>query len=66
MHQSIKMACALLDLLTHLIIDVHVEDIGHEIERVLVVLHFGVEPSQIEAVSEVILVNFAEVFISST
>lgn len=54
-----------LDLLSHIIVTVEVEDIGDEVKGVLIVLDIRIEPSQIEAVCEIIFVNFAEVFIAS-
>jgi hypothetical protein len=65
MHQPVKVACALLDLLPHVVVDFHVEDVGHQIEGILVVLHFCVQSSQVEPICEVILVDFAEVFIAA-
>jgi hypothetical protein len=65
MHQAVKVACALLDLLPHVVVDFHVKDVGHQIECILVVLHFCVQSSQVEAICEVILVDFAEVFIAA-
>ena len=65
MHQAIKMPGTLLDLLAHILVDFHVEDIGHEIQSILVVLHFRIEACEVEAVREVVLVNFAEVFIAA-
>jgi len=65
MHQSIKVASALLDLLPHVVVDFHVEDVGHEVEGILVVLHFCVQSSQVEAIREVVLIDFAEVFIAA-
>ena len=59
------MAGGLLDLLSHLIVAVEIEDIGDEIKSVLVVLDIGVEACEVEAVGEVVLVDFAEVFIAS-
>ena len=54
-----------LDLLSHIIVTVEVEDIGDEVKGVLIVLDIRIEPSQIEAVCEIIFVDFAEVFIAS-
>jgi hypothetical protein len=65
MHQPVKVACALLDLLPHVVVDFHVEDVGHQIEGILVVLHFCVQSSQVEAICEVVLIDFAEVFIAA-
>ena len=65
MHQAVKMPCAFLDLLAHIIVDFHVEDIGHKVQGILVVLDFRVKPCEVEAIGEIVLVDFAEVFISA-
>lgn len=65
MHQPVKVASALLDLLPHVVVDLHVEDVGHQVERILVVLHFCVQSGQVEAVRKVILVNLAKVFVAT-
>lgn len=44
------MSCALFDLLAHIVVDLHVENVGHEVERILIVLHFRVQPREVEAV----------------
>ena len=43
MYETIEMLSALLYLHSHLIIHLHVEDICDKIERILIVLNFGVE-----------------------
>jgi len=48
--KAVEMASALFDLLAHVIVDLHVEDIGDEVEGMLVVLDLRVEPSEVEAV----------------
>jgi hypothetical protein len=53
----------LLDLLAHLIVAVEVEDVCHEVEGILVVLHLGVQPGEVEAVGQVLLVDLAEVLV---
>lgn len=65
MHQTVQMPRALLDLLAHVVVDLHIEDIGDEVQRILVILHFGVQAGEVEAVGQVVLVDFAEVFVSS-
>ena len=65
MDQPVKMPCRLLDRFTHLIIAVQVENIRNEVERVLVILDFGVEASQVEAIGQVVLINLAEVLVAS-
>ena len=59
------MSRGFLNLLSHLVIAIEIEDIGDEIESVLVILDVGVEACQVEAVGEVVLIDFAEVFISA-
>ena len=65
MHQPVKMPSALLNLVPHVVVDLHVEDVGHEIQSILVVLHLRIKSGQIEAVGQVVLVDFAEVFIAA-
>jgi hypothetical protein len=50
MHQSVQMSSTLLNLLAHIIVDLHVENIGDEIESILIVLYFRVKASQVEAI----------------
>ena len=65
MHETIEMAGGLLDLLAHIIVAVKVKDIGDEVESVLVVLDVGVEAGEVEAVGEVVFVDFAKVFVAA-
>lgn len=65
MNQTVEMPCRLLDLLSHIVIAVQVEDIGDKVKSVLIILDIRVEPSKVEAVREIVLVNFAEIFVSS-
>jgi hypothetical protein len=59
------MAGRLLNLLAHIIVAIKVEDVGHEVERILVVLNFGIQTRQIEAIRQVLLVDFAKVLVAS-
>jgi hypothetical protein len=65
MDKAIEMTGRFLDLLPQIIIGVEVEDIGHEIERILIVRDLGVQTSQVEAIRQVIFVDLAEILISS-
>lgn len=65
MYQAIQVPCRLFNGFPHVIVAVEVEYICDEVERVLVVLNFGVQTSQVEAVGEVVFVDFAKVFIAS-
>lgn len=49
-HQPVQVSCTLLDCLPHLIVAIKVEDIGDEVERILVVLNLRVESGEVEAV----------------
>lgn len=64
-NKAVKVPGRFLDCLAHLIVAVEVEDVGDEVKCVLVVLDLGVESSQVEPVGEVVLVDLAEVLISS-
>ena len=55
----------LFNLFTHIIVTVEVEDVGDEVEGILVVLDVGVEACQVEAVGEVVFVDFAKVFVTA-
>jgi hypothetical protein len=65
MHQAVEMPCGLLDRLAHVIVAVEVEDVGNEVECILVVLDFGVQAREVKAVGQVFFVDFAEVFVSA-
>ena len=65
MDQAVEMARRLFDLLPHLIIAVKVEDISDKVESILVILDIGVQAREIEAIGQVILVDFAEVLIAT-
>ena len=63
MHHTVKMPRTLLDLLAHVIVDFHVEDIGHDVERILVVFDLRIKAGQVEAVGKVFFVDFAKIFV---
>ncbi len=55
-----------LNLVARLVVALKVVHVRDQVQRMLVVLHLGVEARQVEAVREVVLVNLAEVLIAST
>lgn len=55
----------LLYLLSHVVVAVKVEDVCYEIKRILVVLNFGVQAREVEAIGEVLFVDFTKVFVAS-
>ncbi len=65
MHETVQMPRCFLNLLSHIVVHLHIEDIGHEVKRVLVVLDLRVKAGQVEAVRKVVFVDLAEVLISS-
>lgn len=64
MNQPVEVPRRLLDRLAHLVIAVEVEDIGDEIQGILVILNFGVEAREVEPVRQVILVDLAEILVA--
>ena len=65
MDKAVQVTGRFLDLLTHFIIAVEVKDIVDEIQRVLVVLHVGVDSRQIEAVGQVFFVDLTKVLVAA-
>lgn len=65
MHKTVEVSGALLNLLTHVIVDLHVKNVGHKIERILIVLNFRVKASQVEAIGQIVFINFAVVLIAA-
>lgn len=63
--ETVQVAGGLLDGLAHIVITVDVEDIGNQVEGVLVVLNLGVQTRQVESISQVLFVDLAEVFVPS-
>ena len=59
------MPCRFLNLFSHIIVTIQVEDISDEVKSVLIILDIRIESSQVEAVREIVFVNLAEIFISS-
>lgn len=58
------MAGGFLDLLTHLIVAVEVEDISDKVKGILVILDVSVEAREVEAVSQIVFIDLAEVLIA--
>lgn len=64
MHETVEVACGLLDLLSHVVVHFEVEHVCYEVEGILVVLDFGVEGCEIEAVGEIFFVDIAEILVA--
>jgi hypothetical protein len=58
------MTSRLLDLLSEIIVGIKIENVGYEVQSILVVRNLGVQAREVESIGQVVLINFAEVFIS--
>lgn len=65
MNEAVEVPCRLFNGFTHLIVAVEIKNVGDEVERILVVLHFRIQACQVEAVCEIVFVNLAKVFVAS-
>lgn len=65
MYKTIKVSGRLLNSLSHLIIAVQIKHIRNQIECILIVLNFRIQARKIEAISQVLFIDLAEVFVSS-
>ena len=64
-NQAIQMARRFLNLLAQVVVCIEVENIRHEVQRILIVRYFGVQAGKIETVGQVFLVDLTEVLISA-
>lgn len=65
MDQAVQMPSRLLNLLPHIVIAVQVKDVSNEVKGILVVLNVGIESGQVEAVREVVFIDFTEILVAS-
>ena len=63
--KAVKVAGRLLDGLAHVIVAVEIEDVCDQVERILIVLDFGVKTRQVESICKVLFVDLAEVLVAS-
>lgn len=54
----------LLNRLPHLIVTIQIKNIRHQVQCILVILHFGIQAREVKAIRQVILINFAKVLIT--
>ena len=64
MYQAVEMPGGLLDLFSHVIVAVEVEDVCDQVQRILIVLDLRVESGEVETICEIFFVYFAEILIS--
>lgn len=58
------MTSRLLDLLPQIIVGIKIENVGHQVQSILVVGNLSVQAREVESVCQIVLIDFAEVFIS--
>ena len=63
-HQSVEMPRRLLYLLAHLVIAVEVEHVSDEVQSILIVCDVRVQAGEVEAVCQVVFIDFAKVLIT--
>lgn len=59
------MACRLFYRLSHVIFTVELENVGDQIQSMLIVVNLSLQTSEIEAICEVFLVNLAKILVAS-
>ena len=59
------MSCRFLDLLSHFLIAVEVENVSHKIQCVLIILDFGVEIGEVKSICKVFFVDVTEILIAT-
>lgn len=65
MHKTIEVSSGFLDDLSHFVVTVEIEDIVDEVEGVLVVVNFGVQAGEVEAIGQVFFVDLTKVLIAT-
>lgn len=65
MHEPVQMPRRLLNRLAHFIVAIEIKYIRHQVQRILIILHFSIQPRQVKPIREVIFVDFAKVLIAA-
>lgn len=55
----------LLNRLAHFIVAIEIKYIRHQVQRILIILHFSIQSRQVKPIREVIFVDFAKVLIAA-
>jgi len=64
MYEAVQLPGRVLYLISELVVAVHVEDVGDEVEGILVVADLEIEACEVEAVGEIIFVDLTEVLVA--
>jgi hypothetical protein len=65
MDKAIQVTCRFLNLFAEVIVGIEVENIGHQVQRILIVGNLGVQASKVEAIGQVFFVDFAKVLVAA-
>lgn len=65
MNKSVQVPRIFLNLFPYLILTLEIKHIRHKIQRILVVLHLLLQPGEVEAVRQVLLVDLAKVLVAA-
>ena len=65
MDEAVEMPSRFLNCFPHVVVDVHVEDVRDEVERILIIGYFSVKTSEIEPIGQVVLVDLAKVLVAT-
>jgi hypothetical protein len=59
------MPSRLLNLLSEVVVRIQIENVCHQVQRILVILDLRIQTCQVESIRKIFLINLAEIFISS-
>lgn len=65
MNQAVQVSCRLLNLLADLVVAVKVEDVGDQVQGILIVLDLRLQTRQVETVGQVLLIDLAKVLVTA-
>lgn len=64
-YKPIEMPRRLFNLFSHVVLTLKIELVSDQVQRVLIILHFRLQASQVEAVRQVFLINLTKVFVAA-
>ena len=65
MNQTVEVPCRLLELISHRLVTVEIFIVRYELQCLLVVGHFRIQRRKVKTISQIVFVDFAEVFVTS-
>jgi hypothetical protein len=64
-HEPVQVPRGFLNLVSYIVVAIEFEDVCDEVKGILVVLDFGLEAGEVEAVGEILFIDFAEVLMAA-